>query len=168
MLEALPSYQPPPRRSVLEREGSATAWEVLLAIRLLHRRLEVAMDQAISAYGVSFAQFRALQLIDERPSYVSYLARQLRVTRQASDAVTAKLELAGLISRTRLGNVTELDITPDGTAQLAKMRRLLASLVERPLQEALDARELFAFTQLLHEADRAVKPSYLPTWWLEN
>jgi hypothetical protein len=57
-----------PHRALLEQQGAREAWDVILAVRRTQRRLEVATDQAVSGYGVSFAQHLALRLIERNPS----------------------------------------------------------------------------------------------------
>ena len=157
-----------PNRSLLEREGYREAWDVMLAVRRTQRRLEVASDQALSGYGVSFGQYLALRLVERNPAYVSDAARRLRITRQAADRLFAKLALSGLVTRNPEGHVVDVEITPFGRARLATLRDLVRSLVATPIEKRLDAHQLFILEALLEAVDDAVRPNAFPTWWLED
>jgi DNA-binding MarR family transcriptional regulator len=157
-----------PNRDILHRKGYADAWTAVLAVRGTQRRLEVALDQAISAYGVSFGQYRALLLTERNPLYISDAARRLRITRQATDRLYAKLALSGLIHHTYEPHVVDVEITDLGRERLAKMRALIRELVTDPVDAVLDMQQLFALTELLDAIDRAVRPNGAPTWWLED
>ena len=155
-------------RDLLTREGHREAWDVILAIRRTQRRLEVALDQAVSGYGISFGQYRALVLVATNPHYVSDAARRLRITRQATDRLYGKLELAGLVRRTPDGHVVEVEITELGVQRLQRMRRLVRSLVTQPIEETLDTRQLYVLAELLDAVSEVVRPNASPTWWLDD
>jgi len=54
------------------------------------------MDQSLQELGISFAQYRILELLtDARDLSLSELGRQMRVTRQATRMTTGKLAAAG-------------------------------------------------------------------------
>jgi DNA-binding MarR family transcriptional regulator len=65
----------------------ASGWDVMIEARRVQHRFEVAMDRCLEAFGLSYAQYRALEiLLRSRELHVSELARRLRVTRQAANA----------------------------------------------------------------------------------
>ena len=153
-------------RDLLTREGHRDAWDAILAIRRTHRRLEVALDQALGGYGISFGQYRALLLIERNPAYISDAARRLRITRQATDRLYTKLEHSGLVQRTPDAHVVDVEISELGIQRLRKMRPLVRSLVTEPIDDTLDTRQLFVLTELLGAIDEVVHPNASPTWWL--
>jgi DNA-binding MarR family transcriptional regulator len=171
---------PLPRRSPCDDRGYANAHEVIDLLRRFQHRLEVLMDQCFEAYGVSFGQYRALEVVSDRPSHVSGIARRLRITRQAADRLVRKLERSGLVTTTHLGNFTDVEITELGSQCLARFRRFKAASIERPLEQALSGRELRHLVLLMERADSALGAG--PTsrltgltgddlrrmWWLDD
>ena len=61
-------------------------------LRMTQHRIEVAMDQSLEAFGISYAQYMTLELVlaAEEP-HISEVARRLRVTRQAARETDLKL-----------------------------------------------------------------------------
>jgi DNA-binding MarR family transcriptional regulator len=160
--------RPVPRRSILLREGYTDGWTVVVMLRRTQHLIEVAMDQALDGHGVSFAQYRALLLVERNPTYISYAARSLRITRQAADRLYLKLAEAGLVRRIRAGHVTDVEITDLGRKRLRMMNDLVRDLVVQPIEYSVQPRELFALEQLLVTVDDSLRPSASPTWWLDD
>ena len=76
----------------------ASGWRVMIETRRVQHRFEVAVDRALSTRGISYAQFRALELLLEEPDlHVSELARRLRLSRQNVASTIEKLERVDLI-----------------------------------------------------------------------
>jgi DNA-binding MarR family transcriptional regulator len=140
----------------------------VIKLRRTQHLIEVAMDQALDGHGVSFAQYRALLLVERNPAYISYAARKLRITRQATERLYFKLAAGGLVRRVRAGRVTDVEITELGHKRLRMMNDLVRDLVVRPIEHAVDPRELFALEQLLLAVDGSLRPNESPTWWLDD
>jgi hypothetical protein len=55
-----------------------TGWELVIAARRSRHRMEVAMDQALEGFAITFARYRALEAIDAAPRmHISALGRKL-------------------------------------------------------------------------------------------
>ena len=92
---------------------SASGWDVMVEARRVQHRFEVAMDQCLEAFGISYAQYRALvALLDGNDMHISELARRLRVTRQAALAIATKLARSDLVTFERESHATYLVVTP--------------------------------------------------------
>jgi hypothetical protein len=79
-------------------KGFATGWEVIVAIRRFQHRLEVFMDQSLEPLGLSFAQYRALEVLaSSNEMHVSELLRRFasrgrersRPSRSLTEAVSS-------------------------------------------------------------------------------
>jgi DNA-binding MarR family transcriptional regulator len=173
-MEVLPPDEEPDTQNdddhstILDFDGYARATEVIEATRLFQHRMEVAVDQALEGFAVSFAQYRALEIVADRPAHISYIARKVRVTRQAAESVVNKLARAGLVDLTRLGNFTDVEITPQGTRWLHSMRTGIEQLVGGPIERELTPRELRHLLLLTRKADGAIRPHRRPMWWLAD
>jgi DNA-binding MarR family transcriptional regulator len=77
-----------------------SAYDLMVALRRTHHRIEVAIDHALSGHGMTFAQYRALHVLEDAPFAlsVSELARRLRVTRQAAHASVEHLRLQDMVT----------------------------------------------------------------------
>jgi len=74
----------------------ADGWRVMIETRRVQHRFEVGMDRHLHARGISFAQYRALELLlasDEM--HVAELARRLRLTRQTVASTVEKARQGG-------------------------------------------------------------------------
>src|SRR5437870_8413871 len=92
---------------------SASGWDVMVEARRVQHRFEVAMDQCLEAFGISYAQYRALvALLADNAMHISELARRLRVTRQAALAIATKLARSDLVTFDRESHATYLVVTP--------------------------------------------------------
>ncbi len=145
----------------------ASGWDVMIQARRTQHRFEVAMDQALEAYGVSYAQYRALELLLAAPSdmHVSELARRLRVSRQSASLTVAKLERAGYAITEREPH-TRYVVPTDRAREVIGMMRTFAGMPS-DLETHLSPNELGQLALLLRKADRATQPPRRPTWWLE-
>src|SRR5207247_4837154 len=102
---------------------SASGWDVMVEARRVQHRFEVAMDQCLEAFGISYAQYRALvALLNENDMHISELARRLRVTRQAALAIATKLARSDLVTFDRGSNATYLVVTPVARSRFARLR----------------------------------------------
>jgi hypothetical protein len=118
-------------------DGFASGWEVMIEARRFQHRLEVFMDQALESLGISFAQYRALKMLDaNNEMHVSHLARQVRLSRRPVQA-------------------TALNLCRTFTADF-----------KTELEEELTHGERHRLTILLRKADRALQLIRPPEWWL--
>src|SRR5437660_7976800 len=128
--------------------------------------LRVAMDQCLEAFGISYAQYRALvALLDGNDMHISELARRLRVTRQAALAIATKLARSDLVAFERESHATYLVVTPVARARFARVREF-ADMPDE-LEKGLTDIERGRLVALLRKADRSLAPPRRPTWWLE-
>ena len=145
----------------------ASGWEVMTQLRRTQHRIEVAMDQSLEAFGISYAQYRALEVVlAANEPHISEIARRLRVTRQAARESVLKLERSGLVETTRETRQTYVRPT-------AKARRFIDRIrsfgdVARQLDDALDPTDRGRLVGLLREVDGATRPPRKPVWWLET
>ena len=145
---------------------SASGWDVMVEARRVQHRFEVAMDQCLEAFGISYAQYRALiALLDGSDMHISELARRLRVTRQASLAIATKLARSDLVTFERESHATYLVVTPVARARFARLREF-ADMPEE-LEKSMMDTERGRLVALLRKADRSVAPPRRPAWWLE-
>jgi len=145
---------------------SASGWDVMVEARRVQHRFEVAMDQCLEAFGISYAQYRALvALLDGNDMHISELARRLRVTRQAALAIATKLARSDLVTFERESHATCLVVTPVARARFARLREF-ADMPDE-LEKGLTDTERGRLVALLRKADRSLTPPRRPTWWLQ-
>jgi DNA-binding MarR family transcriptional regulator len=138
----------------------------MIAARRFQHRLEVFIDQSLEPLGLSFAQYRALALLDaNHEMHVSELARLLRLSRQATKTTVEKLDRGGLIDITR--EAGRLYVRPSivGRRRLGLCRKFTRDF-EAQLEHDLTHGERHRLTLLLSKADRALRPPRQPEWWL--
>lgn len=124
------------------------------------------MDHSLEHLGMTFAQYRALELLDANPElHVSELARLLRVSRQAALASVAKLDRGFLIETTREAGRTYVRPSEIGRRRLELCRRFTQDL-KAELEDDLTPGERHRLLLLLEKAGRALRPPGLPEWWL--
>jgi DNA-binding MarR family transcriptional regulator len=143
----------------------ASGWDVMIETRRVQHRFEVAMDQCLEAFGISYAQYRALLvLLGDNDMHISELARRLRVTRQAALATVTKLARADLVTFERESHATYVVVTQVARARLARLQDFadMPDLLERALTDAERGR----LVALLRKADRSLVPPRRPAWWL--
>lgn len=151
----------------MDDTGYASGWDVMIEARRVQHRFEVAMDQALEAYGISYAQYRALEmLVASREMHIAELARKLRVTRQAATASVEKLARTDLVDLHREAHVTFVTVSTHGRRTLAKLREFAD--LHQQLEQQLTPTERFRLVLLLRKADHALVPPRRPAWWLED
>jgi DNA-binding MarR family transcriptional regulator len=145
----------------------ATGWDVTVETRRVQHRFEVAMDQCLQAFGISFAQCRALlALLGENELHTSGLARRLRVTRQAALETVTKLARADLVTLVREAHATYVVVTPTARQRLARLQEFADMPAD--LEAGLSQMERGRLVALLRKADRSINPPRRPTWWLDD
>src|SRR5262245_56092605 len=145
----------------------ASGWDVMIETRRVRHRFEVAMDQCLQAFGISYAQYRALlALIAENEMHISSLARRLRVTRQAALETVTKLARTDLVTLQREAHATYILVTPLARVRLTR----LSDFADMPsaLERSLTDMERGRLVALLRKADRSITPPRRRTWWLED
>lgn len=132
-----------------------TGWEVIITTRRFQHHVEVTLDQSLEHYGLTFAQYRALELIARgRPIHISELARRLRLTRQTVQVSVHKLYLLDLLDLERDGNLCIVSLSEmDSVASI---------------EQALTHPDRHRLVSLMGDADKALVPAPTPPWWLEN
>ena len=145
----------------------ASGWDAMVQTRTTQHYFEVAMDQALEAYGISFAQYRALELVIASPNdlHVSELARRLRLSRQSASLTVEKLVRGGYVATEREPHARYVVVTELGRTVIARMRDFADMPAD--LERDLSAAELGQLVLLLRRAERATRPPRRPTWWLE-
>jgi len=146
------------------------ALDIVHTHHLLHQRIRVTMDQALEGNFVSYAQYRMLALLDHTPNqFLNQMARELRVSRQASRGVLDRLDWAGLVERVEgyeHEQAKPYRVTDLGRHRLARMRALATERFA-PVTERLDGDERRTLVDLMLTAERALQPPRRPMWWLE-
>ena len=146
------------------------ALDIVFTHHKLHQRIRVTMDQALEGNYVSYAQYRMLALLDHSPNmFLNQMARELRVSRQASTGVLERLDLAGLVERVEgyeHEQAKRYRVTDLGRHRLERMHDL-ARVRLAPIHERLGADERRTLVELMLTADRALEPPRRPMWWLE-
>jgi DNA-binding MarR family transcriptional regulator len=152
------------------RSPDPDALDIVYTHHKLHQRIRVTMDQALEGNFVSYAQYRMLTLLDDTPNmFLNQMARQLRVTRQASRGVLDRLDLAGLIERVEgyeHEQAKPYRVTDLGRRRLHRMHDLARARFA-PLDDRLDASDRHSLVELMLTADRALEPPRRSMWWLE-
>lgn len=155
-------------RPVCDDDGFASGWEVMIAIRRVHHRLEVFMDQSLEPLGFTFGQYRALELLTaNNEMHVSHVARLLRLSRQAVPTTVGKLDRGGLVDLTT--ERSRVYVRPSDLAhRRLELARTFTAGSKTQLESSLSHRERHRLTRLLHRADLALDPPRQHEWWLER
>jgi DNA-binding MarR family transcriptional regulator len=147
-------------------DGFATGWEVIIAVRRFQHRLEVFMDQSLEPLGLSFAQYRALELLaSSNEMHISELARSLRVSRQGALTTVRKLDRGGLIDTAREAGRVYVKPSSLGRHRLHLCRKFTADFKQH-IERDLTHGERYRITRLLSKADRSLPSPNRPEWWL--
>lgn len=145
-----------------------TGWEVIITTRRFQHHVEVTLDQSLEHYGLTFAQYRALELIARgRPIHISELARRLRLTRQTVQVSVHKLYLLDLLDLERDGNLCIVSLSEMGRRRLRLYRNAVEDSVAS-IEQALTHPDRHRLVSLMGDADKALVPAPTPPWWLEN
>ncbi|WP_017315657.1 MarR family winged helix-turn-helix transcriptional regulator [Mastigocladopsis repens] len=113
--------------------------------------VEVALDAALSALGLSTAQWGTLRILREHPGASGAdIARIAYVTPQAVATMLQRLEQAGLITRRppSRGRAVETHLTPRGEALLSEGDRI-ADEIEARLFSSFSVEEQEIFNEYL-------------------
>lgn len=146
---------------------AASGWDAIIVTREVQHLFEVAMDQCVEEYGLTYAQYRALEVIlANHEMHVAELARRLRVTRQATQAVVEKLDRSGYVHLTRERHVTYVAPTAKARRELAELRRIAD--VPLHLESQLDPWQLGRLVELLTKASSVIQAPERPYWWLDR
>jgi DNA-binding MarR family transcriptional regulator len=140
--------------------------EVIAAARMFHRVLRTRLNQCFEEeFALTYAQYEILQILEEEPNlHASELARRLRMTRQATNRLIARLKLQDLVDvGPRDGAIRVVWLTDVGTRRLATARESVSS-VERDI-EKLPAETLVALAEALGAGRLALIPPPRPWWW---
>lgn len=152
------------------RHPDPDSLDIVYTHHLLHQRIRVTMDQALEGNFVSYAQYRMLSLLAHTPNlFLNDMARQLRVTRQASRGVLHRLDMAGLVERVEgyeQEQAKPYRVTELGQRRLARMHDLARTRFAM-VDERVGAEERRALVDLMLRVDRALEPQRRPMWWLE-
>lgn len=126
------------------------------------------MDQSLEPLGLTFAQYRALELLAaNKEMHVSHLARLLRLSRQAVQTTVRKLDQGGLVDLTT--EPSRVYVRPSDLARRRlQLARNFTEDFKTKLEENLSHGERHQLTRLLHRADLALDPPRQPEWWLER
>ncbi len=144
----------------------ASGWDVMVEARRTQHRFEVAMDQALEAYGMSYAQYRALEEVLASPGlHISELARRIRISRQAVTRLVDKLEAGGYLNSEREAHARYLTAGRHAHPYIDGIRKM-ADMPE-DLDREMTGQERGQLVLLLRKADRATRPPRRPTWWLD-
>lgn len=138
-----------------------SGWDLMVELRRTQHRIEVAMDQCLEAFGISYAQYRALEAILARKQpHIAGLARHLELTRHAVQRSAAKLERAGYVDIERDGGLAYLAATAQARRQLGLIREF--GDIPARIEQALPERDRRPLTHLLVALERATRPPRRP------
>jgi DNA-binding MarR family transcriptional regulator len=147
-------------------DGFASGWEVMTAARRFQHRLEVFIDRSLEHLGMTFAQYRALEVLDANNDiHLSELARLFRVSRQAAGSTVAMLDRGALVDPVREAGRVYVTPSDVGRDRLVLCRRFTEDL-KAQLEEHLTHGELHRLVLLLEKAGAALRSPALPEWWL--
>ncbi len=147
----------------------ASPWELMVMLRRCQHQLEVFMDESLNGMGMSFAQYRALEAISEiGPMHIAYLARLLKVSRQAAQRSARQLANHGLVDLRAEGREVVIEITPEARRRL-QLCRTATSQLRESLADRLSEKQRSTLAALLRDAERAFQPPppRVRPWWLD-
>ena len=145
-----------------------SGWEVIITTRRFQHHIEVTLDRSLEPYALTFAQYRALELIARgRPIHISELARRLRLTRQTVQVSVRKLHLLDLLEIEREGNLAHASLSEIGRKRLHHYRDAVDDSIAS-IEQAIAHPDRHRLITLMGVADQALLPAPLPPWWLED
>jgi DNA-binding MarR family transcriptional regulator len=129
----------------------------------LHRVLRKALDDGISAYGLTVAQYAALSILGDRPGLSNaQLARRSFMSAQSANQVLHVLEELGLVRR-KLdpdhGRIGRTELTPRGRSVLSKCDQVVDK-VERAMLQSLERGQQKKLLDDMRSCLRALDASY--------
>jgi DNA-binding MarR family transcriptional regulator len=141
-------------------------WDVMVTTRRFQHHIEVVLDQSLEHYGLTYAQYRVLELIaNARPIHVSEMARRLRLSRQAVQTSVHGLEDLGAVDLERDGVLINVFLSDPGRQHLRHYRAAVKDTTAS-IEAALDLTDRNALITLMKAADEALEPAPAPPWWL--
>ena len=156
--------------SAMCEEGirDASGWDVLCAAQRFQHRAQVSMDQSLEGLGISFAQYRILELLTEaRDISLSELGRRMRVTRQATRMTTGKLATSGLVDLEREADAVYVMLSDLGRRRLRLFRRATGHILTAFEGEFAHTRRS-SIVMLLGKAELALDTPERRPWWLNE
>ena len=150
-------------------DGFATGWETMVTARRFQHRLEVFMDESLDHLGMTFAQYRLLELLSAtKETHESDLARRIRVSRQGTRKIVVRLHDGSLVDTVEDGG--RLYVAPShlGRRRIQQCRAVTAAL-KTQLEGALTPGErdrVVTFLERGAAAIRSPEPPTRPEWWL--
>jgi DNA-binding MarR family transcriptional regulator len=145
-----------------------TGWDVIVTTRRFQHHVEVTLDRSLEHYALTFALYRALELIARgRAIHISELARRLRLTRQTVQVSVRKLYLLDLLDLERDGNLCLMWLSDLGRRRLPLYREAVTDSIAS-IERALSHEDRHHLVSLMREADDALRPAPTPPWWLED
>lgn len=151
-----------------DEDGYATGWQLMLAAQRFQHRMYVFMDQSLEGLGISFAQYRILELLNDTSDlHLSEIARRLRVTRQATRATVEKLRLASLVDVESEAHASYVTISDLGRRRLALFRAATHDLPEA-LEAEFPPGRIFGLVRTLRKAEDCLTSPRQPLWWLSD
>ena len=144
----------------------ASGWDVFVQMRRTQHRFEVSMDQCLEAFGISYAQYRSLELIVQHQGamHISTIARRQRLSRQSARSSVHKLQRCDYVEFERLPHATYVRPTDKARAHIDRMRRY-ADVPQR-IEARFGLRGCGNLVELLRRAEDATQPIRQPPWWL--
>jgi DNA-binding MarR family transcriptional regulator len=145
-----------------------TGWEVIVTTRRFQHHVEVTLDRSLEPYALTFAQYRALELIARgRPIHVSELARRLRLTRQTVQVSVRNLYHLDLLDIERDGNLRIVSISEVGRRRLHHYREAVQDSVSS-IETVIDHIDRHRLVSLMRDADKGLIPVPARPWWLAD
>ena len=137
-----------------EETRSLEVNSVLLGmIRDSFKRIDRDAEKNLSKTGLSFAEFRILNLLHDGSCSMSRLSTEIALTQAGITGVVDKLEAHGFVERVRSNEdrrVVTISITSKGQEILRKAQRVHKEFVERSLG-SLDPEELRELSLILRK-----------------
>jgi len=139
----------------------------MIETRRVQHRFEVAMDRALRTRGISFAQFRALEVLLGSPEmHVSELARRLRLTRQTVGSTVEKLVRADLVDTQHERGLTYVTASPVTREHVDRIRHAVEQL-HMAIQQELTPAGCGQLVLLLRRADGSLAAPLTEAWRLD-
>jgi len=118
--------------------------------------------------GISFAQYRILELLTRsQDPHLAHLARNLQVTRQATQLTVGKLAAAGLVDLEREAHAVYVGLSELGRRRLKLFRNATAMVLE-PFEERFAHGRRYRMVLLLRDAELALDTPNSRPWWLND
>lgn len=139
-------------------EEEQRAWRSILRASHL---IEVAMDEALTAHGVSVGEYELLSMVSEAPGgrmRMSALADLIVQSRSRVSHTATRLEKRGWVARVRTpedGRGVVLAITDEGRERVTELAPVHVESVRHGLLDHLTREELLALAEVMRRVVRA-------------